>query len=94
MKCSYYFQLYNIIFNIYTSKYDIYRSFKTSVSYSKPLADSKFLSEEDLDFEEDEDEKKYEKVLDHIRLSNGPDRINNENFYAHKMEQLADNGKV
>ncbi len=53
------------------------------------------MADHDLDFEEDdEDEKKYEKVLDHIRLSNGPDRKNNENFYAHKMNQLAENGKV
>jgi hypothetical protein len=76
------------------------RAFKTSVSYSKPLSESKFLrkelkSEEKIDaLDEDEEEKKFDKVLNHIRLSNESDRPNSENFYAHRMNQFAEQNKV
>ena len=43
----------------------------------------------------DDDEKEYDKVLRHIRLSNDPrERPNNENYYAHRMNELAQQGKV
>ena len=64
------------------------------------MAESKYLrkemkSEEKINaLDEDEEEKKFDKVLNHIRLSNRSDRPNTANFYAHKMKQLAEEGKV
>ena len=45
--------------------------------------------------EQEELENKYEKVLNHIRLSNSPnERPNSDNFYAHKIKTLGHQGKV
>ena len=40
-------------------------------------------------------ESQYDKVLNHIRLSNSPrDRPNSENFYIHKINTFEKEGKV
>lgn len=70
----------------------------STIGYKKPLSDSKFLSKSsgnDEDLEDDKYEKKYDKILKHVRLSNDPrERDNNENFYAHKIKELAKQKKV
>ena len=75
-----------------SSKSDI----PSSIGYKKPLSDSKFLNNQSTeDVEDDEDEKKYDKILKHIRLSNDPrERDNTENYYAHKIKELAKQKKV
>lgn len=44
--------------------------------------------------EDDEYEKKYDKILNHIRLSNDKDRANTEKFYANKINELVNMGKL
>lgn len=63
-------------------------TYKTNISTSKPIEET--LNEK---FEE-EDEKEYDKVFNHIRLSNGPDRPNTDGFYGHKIKTLSRQGKV
>jgi hypothetical protein len=70
-----------------------FSEFKNSISYTKPLDETIPAEKKDL-FEEDGMEKKYEKVLNHIRLSNGDDRPNTEQFYVKKIEALGNENKV
>lgn len=56
---------------------------------SRPLSESI-----EYDAEDEEREHKYEKVLDHIRLSNDPNRPHTDNYYAHRMKKFAEEGKV
>lgn len=57
--------------------------------------ESKYLKDQKNDKNEDETEKKYDKIFKHIRLSNDPrEREHSENFYAHRINELANNGKV
>ena len=40
-------------------------------------------------------EKQYEKILNHVRLSNSPnEREYQDGYYGHKMNTLAEKGKV
>jgi hypothetical protein len=39
------------------------------------------------------DEKDYDRILEHVRLSS-TDRPNSANYYAHKINQLAEQGNV
>jgi len=43
---------------------------------------------------EDEDEKEYEKVLGHIRLSNDEYKPHTDSYYAKLMRNFAKEGKV
>ena len=49
----------------------------------------------EYDLADEENEKKFEKVLNHIRLTNEPNtRTNTDNYYANRMKQFALEGKV
>jgi hypothetical protein len=49
----------------------------------------------EYDLADEENEKKFEKVLNHIRLTNEPNtRPNTDNYYANRMKQFALEGKV
>ena len=44
--------------------------------------------------DDNEDEKEYEKVLDHVRLSNDSFKPHTEKYYAKKMNDFAEKGNV
>jgi len=49
----------------------------------------------EYDLADEENEKKFEKVLNHVRLTNDPNtRPNTDNYYANRMKQFALEGKV
>jgi pentatricopeptide repeat protein len=63
------------------------------VNYSKSISESKYLNEFEDEEEEESKNKEYEKVLNHIRLSN-VDRQNSEEYYGNKMKKLAKSGNI
>ncbi|CAF0776090.1 unnamed protein product [Brachionus calyciflorus] len=66
---------------------------KTSLDYTKSINESKSFKNQKNVFEQDEIEKKYDKVLNHIRLSN-ENRPNTEQYYANKMNDLVKQDKI
>ena len=72
---------------------DSLSTFQASVTSKRSFnlpSDAKGDKDEELDHE-----KKYDKVLNHVRLSNDPrERANSENYYAHRMNEFAKEGKV
>jgi asparagine synthetase B (glutamine-hydrolysing) len=68
--------------------------FNANISRSKPLMESRFLKDEESIDEINENEKEYDKVLRHRRLTNDPQSQNTENFYANKIKKLGKEGKV
>lgn len=65
--------------------------FNEDIEYTKSVYKSK--NEKEIDDEQNGIEKKYDKILNHIRLSN-ESRNNNEQFYGHKINALAKEGKI
>lgn len=68
-------------------KYNFSSSFKSSITYRRPLPES-------FDKEDDEFEKKYDKVLNHQRLKRGKEIKPIEYEYYQKIKQLGQEGKV
>ena len=59
------------------------------------MSENKFENSDDEQNPEQEIiEKKYDKILDHIRLSNNEYRPHTETFYAKQINQLGNEGKV
>jgi hypothetical protein len=70
-----------------------YSAFKSSVGFLKPLEEIAGLESSKPD-EDNEVEKKYDKVLNHIRLSNDGYKPHEETYYEKKILALAEQNKV
>jgi hypothetical protein len=78
---------------IYTFNFLFLRDIEMSTGFKKPLSDIKHLNKIE-ETEQNEIEKRYDRVLNHIRLSNGKDRQHSEYYYVTKINELTEQRKV
>ena len=65
--------------------YKHYRAFQTSITSSRPTPDHVAM---------DEDEAAYDKVLNHVRLSNDSYKPHTDKYYSDRMKHFAEENKV
>ena len=68
----------------------IIRIFQTEVSTSRPISEVPGFKNNDVNQYEEE----YEKILDHVRLSNDSFKPHTEAYYSKRMHAFANEGKV